>query len=190
MKKNRPKLYGMIRQHLSAESKDEIKGETDYEEWHKRKDPEKLWQAIEKTHKVDSISTVTEVIQLTACKAYQGMNQGPYETLVSFSERFHNTYKSNEDNGNEKVLPNVQAMDFFHVLEGNKYGNFKASMLNSWAAKACKPLLTVNEIYRLAGAWVKTMTGKNESGTASTFMTNIENAKKKGNGNKKTQKDL
>ena len=42
MKRNRPKLHGMIMQHLSAESKDGIKGETDYEEWHKRKYPEKL----------------------------------------------------------------------------------------------------------------------------------------------------
>ena len=40
-------------QHMSAESKDEEKGEADYDMCHKEKDPEKLWQAIEKPHKVD-----------------------------------------------------------------------------------------------------------------------------------------
>ena len=48
MNKIRPKLYGLIMQHMSAESRDEVKGELDYNIWNKEKDPEKLWQAIEK----------------------------------------------------------------------------------------------------------------------------------------------
>ncbi len=30
----------------------------DYEKWHKETDPEKLWQAIIKSHKVDCVSNV------------------------------------------------------------------------------------------------------------------------------------
>jgi hypothetical protein len=38
---------------------------------HKATDPEKLWQTIVKTHKVDSVSNVSQVKELTARKAYQ-----------------------------------------------------------------------------------------------------------------------
>jgi hypothetical protein len=56
-----PKLYGLIRQHMSLESKDKVAKEKDYDQWHVNTDPEKLWQAIEHTHKVDSSSNVDEV---------------------------------------------------------------------------------------------------------------------------------
>jgi hypothetical protein len=52
MKNDRPKFFGLIMQHLSAESKDKIRDSPDYEEWSVDTDPEKLWQAIEKAHKV------------------------------------------------------------------------------------------------------------------------------------------
>ena len=39
MIKNRPKLYGLMMQHLSVESKDIIKGEKDYDIWHGERDP-------------------------------------------------------------------------------------------------------------------------------------------------------
>jgi hypothetical protein len=68
---NRPKLYGLIRQHMSLESKDEVAKEPDYEKWHADTDPEKLWQAIERTHKIDSSSNVDEVKSMAARKAYQ-----------------------------------------------------------------------------------------------------------------------
>jgi hypothetical protein len=35
----RPKLYGLIRQHMSLESKDEVAKEKDYEQWHANTDP-------------------------------------------------------------------------------------------------------------------------------------------------------
>jgi hypothetical protein len=43
-------------QHLSAESKDEIRDSPGYDEWYADTNPEKLWQTIERTHKVDCIS--------------------------------------------------------------------------------------------------------------------------------------
>jgi hypothetical protein len=56
MKLDRPKLYGLILEHMSVESKDEVAQDADYETWHKATDPEKLWQTIVKTHKVDCVS--------------------------------------------------------------------------------------------------------------------------------------
>jgi hypothetical protein len=38
MKLNRPKLYGLILEHMSVESKDEVTQDADYETWHKATD--------------------------------------------------------------------------------------------------------------------------------------------------------
>ncbi len=48
------KLYGIICQHMSVESKDEGAQEPDYEVGSDATDPEKLWQAVVETHTVDS----------------------------------------------------------------------------------------------------------------------------------------
>ena len=58
-----------------------------------RKDPEKLWQAIIRTHKVDTLSNVDAVKDLEARKAYQNIKQGSFETLAQYSVRFRDTYK-------------------------------------------------------------------------------------------------
>jgi hypothetical protein len=123
---NRPKLYGMIRQHMSLESKDEVAKKKDYEHWHADTDPEKLWQAIERTHKVDSMSNVDEVKAMAARKAYQNIKQGSFETLAQYSERFRETYRAFQDSTSTDVSVEEadQAMDFFYDLDPVKYGIF------------------------------------------------------------------
>jgi hypothetical protein len=48
-------------------------------------------------------------------------------------------------------------------------------MINGWTTGAFKPLATVNEIYRVAGNWVKP-TSKLEGGTSATYVTIEEHA--------------
>jgi hypothetical protein len=58
MNRDRPnKLYGLIRQHMSIESRDKVPQQPDYVTWHRDKDPEKLWQAIVMRHMVDCVVT-------------------------------------------------------------------------------------------------------------------------------------
>ncbi len=56
MKLEKPKLYGLILKRRRVESKDEVAQDADYETWHNATNPEKLWQTIVKTHKVDCVS--------------------------------------------------------------------------------------------------------------------------------------
>jgi hypothetical protein len=180
MKLDRPKLYGLILEHMSVESKDEVAQDADYETWHKATDPEKLWQTIVKTHKVDCVSNVSQVKELTARKAYQQIKQGPFESLAQFSERFRETYRSYKNTSTSASPVNIeekeQAMDFFHALDAGRYGAFKTSMLNGWAAGAFDPPDTVNKIYRTAGSWVKPIP-RGEGGTAVSYVTLEEGAK-------------
>jgi hypothetical protein len=137
-----PKMYGFIMQHLSVESKDEIAREQDYEVWSKALDAEKLWLAIVKTHKVDCVSNVSKVKELTARKAYQGIRQGAYESLAQYSERFCNTLCGFEEIGTTAnpvgISEKEQAMDFFHGLDQGKYRAFKAEMMNGCNSKDLK----------------------------------------------------
>jgi hypothetical protein len=188
MVEDRPKLYGLIMQHMSVESRDEVAQDPDYVTWHAEKDPEKLWKAIVKKHKVDCVSNVTAVQELTARKAYQNVKQGAYETLAQYSERFREVYKGYKEAGTKTNLVNIseseQAMDFFHGLDSGRYGAFKTSMINGWSATAFDPPATVNEIYRVAVTWVKP-TSRIEGGTAASFVTIEEDAKQQAKKNNK-----
>jgi hypothetical protein len=178
MEEDRPKLYGLIMQHMSVESKDEIAQDEDYKEWHRNKDPEKLWQAIIRMHKVDTTSNVDAVKDLAARKAYQNIKQGSFKTLAQYSVRFQDTYKAYKATGTAECPVDVpeedQALDFFQ--DQGSYATFKTNMLNGWATKAFDPPETTNNIYRITGAWVKP-TVKIEGGTAATFMMIEEEAR-------------
>jgi hypothetical protein len=88
MKLEKPKLYGLILKHRRVESKDEVAQDADYETWHNATNPEKLWQTIVKTHKVDCVSHISQVKELTARKAYQMIKQGPFKSLAQYIEWF------------------------------------------------------------------------------------------------------
>jgi len=49
----RPKLFGLILRDMSLEGKDEVVQDPDYDVLSEATDPEKLWQVIVKTHKID-----------------------------------------------------------------------------------------------------------------------------------------
>jgi hypothetical protein len=68
-----------------------------------------------------------------------------------------------------------QAMDFFHGLDAGRYGIFKTNMMNGWTTGAFPPPATVNQIYQVAGNWVKP-TSRIEGGTSATYVTIEEHA--------------
>ena len=192
MEDDRPKLYGLIMKNMSVESKDEVAQEPNYDTWHSEKDPEKLWQAIIETHKVDCVSSVSAIKELAARKAYQNIKQGPFESLAQYSERFRDTYRGFKATGTATrpidVTEEEQALDFFHGLDPARYGSFKTNMLNGWATKAFDPPKTVNEIYRIAGSWVRPAP-RPDGGTASSYVTIEEEARSKGKIAKKAKEE-
>jgi hypothetical protein len=104
-------------------------------------------------HKVDCVSNISQGKELTARKAYQTIKQGPFESLVHYSKQFcetHQCYKNTLSATNPvNIEEKEQAMDFFHGLHQGKYGLFKTSMLNGWAAGAFDPRDTVNKIFKI-----------------------------------------
>ena len=95
-----PSYMGLL---WSTKCKDVIKTEAVYDTWHANKDPEKLMQVLEKTHKVDSVSAVSEIEELAARQHYYTIKRGPYKSLIQFRERFRATYKAFKDNGQGSI---------------------------------------------------------------------------------------
>jgi hypothetical protein len=131
-----PKLFGLILRHMSPESKDEVAQDPDYDVWSEATDPEKLWQAIVRTHKIDCVTSVDTVKELAARKAYQSIKQGPFETLAQYSERFRETYHAYKATKKDPIDNPIdvkeadQAMDFSHGLDDIKYVEFKQNVKN------------------------------------------------------------
>eukprot|EP00590_Aulacoseira_subarctica_P002948 CAMPEP_0172417988 /NCGR_PEP_ID=MMETSP1064-20121228/4486_1 /TAXON_ID=202472 /ORGANISM="Aulacoseira subarctica , Strain CCAP 1002/5" /LENGTH=202 /DNA_ID=CAMNT_0013156619 /DNA_START=129 /DNA_END=734 /DNA_ORIENTATION=+ len=84
LKKNSPKLYGLITQYLSEESLDEIKSQEKWEEIDEAADPVGLWQLVEETHKVNMISKVIAVMKLAARTTYNNTRQGGFESIIAY----------------------------------------------------------------------------------------------------------
>jgi len=82
MRMDRPNLNGLILEHMSVESQDEVAQEADYEVWHLATNPEKLWQATVKMHKVDCASNALQAKELTTKKASQNIKQGTFKSLA------------------------------------------------------------------------------------------------------------
>ncbi len=117
----------MIWQYLSQESKEEVKRSQDYEMIKNTRDVQSLWNTIEETHKVFTISRITDVIKKSARKWYQLMHQGPYESIITYKERFDIRLRAYQEQENAELLQPDIAMDFFNGLDNGRYAEFKKS---------------------------------------------------------------
>jgi len=148
MHADRPKLYALIMQYLSEESLDEIKRSDQFEDIEKKTDPLDLWK--------------------------QTIRQGPYESIISFKERFNSALKAYEDQDNPKMDDKDVAMDFFRSLDNARYGDFKIDTMNNMTSKAMEPPENLNAMYLLANQWLKPNTKPYPTGFATTFATTLD----------------
>lgn len=93
MRNERLKLYPLILQDLSDESLKEIKRPDKFEEIDKAIDPLGLWLLVEEMHKVNTISKVEAMTRLAARTTYQTMRQGPFDSIITYKERFNAALK-------------------------------------------------------------------------------------------------
>jgi len=155
MHADRPKLYALIMQYLSEESLDEIKRSDKFEDIEKKTDARDLWKLIEDTHKVNAISKVEVITKLAARNTYQTICQGPYESIISYKERFNSALKAYQDQDNPAMEEKDIAMDFFRSLDNARYGDFKIDTMNNLTSKAIEPPENLNAMYLLANQWLK-----------------------------------
>jgi hypothetical protein len=177
MKAKRAGLYGFIWRHLSLESHDKMKEATDFDTWDNEKDPEKLWQEIVCTHKVNTTSGVSAIKQRSARVTYLNCHQGGFESLVSYKERHVAAYKSYKDEGNPEIDEASRAMDFFDGLDRLKYGDFNNHIMNCIETGTLTPPKDLSTVYGWASNWKRTHNVKDRTSQAAAFVTTEEKDK-------------
>jgi len=174
MLNNRAKLYALIWQYLSQESIAEVKRHQDFEVIQANRDVQRLWKIIEETHKVFTISHIAAIIKKTTThKEYKLMHQGPYESIITYKERFDIALKAYQDQENADLDEPDVVMDFFDGLDNAIYADFKKSILNGMTTGSVTQPTTLNKMYLLANQWLKRM-GTTQSGLASMFVTKLD----------------
>jgi hypothetical protein len=116
-RRDKPKLYALILQHLSNESLDAVQKEVEWMEIEENVDPEGLWQLIELKHKVHSASEVEAIVKLAARTQLAMTRQGAFESIVAFKQRYTNALKAYKDQKNPELSKVDEAMDFFSKLD-------------------------------------------------------------------------
>ena len=181
-------MYGLITQYLSIESLDEIKRQVSYEKVDEEADPQGLWQLVEETHKVTSVSKVEAVVKLAARNEYRNTRQGTYESIITYKDRFKAALKAYTDQKNPDMDEKDIAMDFYNGLDNARYAIFKSETTNLLSSGAIKQPENLNAMYLLANQWVKPKTYA--PGLAATFATTKLDQQKssKNTNNKKSGK--
>ena len=59
----------------------------------------------------------------------QNMQQGAYESIISYKQHYTNALKAYHEQGNPTKDNVDQAMDFFHGLDNGRYTDFKVNYL-------------------------------------------------------------
>jgi hypothetical protein len=185
MKEKRAALYGFIWKHMSLKGRDKIKEENDFDTWSVEKDAEKLWKAIVATHKVNTTSGVTALKLRSAWVTYVNCQQGGFESVISYKERFIAAYKNYKDEGNPEKDEKARAMDFFDGLDRVRYVDFKNHILNCMDTGMLQPPKDVSTVHNWVANWRKTHHVRERLGTGAAFVT----TKDEGSG-KKGRKNL
>jgi hypothetical protein len=174
MEKDRPKLYALILLYISDKSLEEVKHSDDWDPIKQETDPAMLWDIIESTHKMNTISKVESAMKMAARTTYQQMRQGMYENIITYKDRFNNAFKTYIDQKNPALDDKDVTMDFFQGLDNARYSGFKTKILNGLASKAIKQPKNLNVMYLLSNEWVKPVTRGNATGFTSTFTTTLD----------------
>ncbi len=112
MEWDQPKFYALKLQYLSNVSLEETKRSDNWETIEQENSPVMLWDVIESTHKINTISKVESVTKMAARMAYQQMRQGTYESIITYKECFNNALKAFINQGNPSMGQKDIAKDF------------------------------------------------------------------------------
>ena len=102
------------------------------------------------------------------------MRQGPFESIITYKERFTAALKGYNDQDNPPMPDNDIGMDFFKGLDDNRYVTFKTDLTNQMTLNATAQPANLNAMYLLANQWLTTKTSTNRTGTATTFTTTCD----------------
>ena len=177
MEADKPMLFAFISSKLSLESDDEFKRHQDYTTIFTSKDQLAFWKALEQLHMVTTVSKNAAFVREQAQHDYMSCNQGEFESITKFKERFESKLKAYNASLDPtlKISDDRAAMTFLSKLHRTPYGQLYANKVNIINADATKVPKTVNEVYQEAKAYVIIATGTKPKGIPVSFATTADN---------------
>jgi hypothetical protein len=151
-----------------------MKKAVDFDTLDNEKNPEKLWQEIEHTHKVNTTSGVSAIKQRSARITYLNCRQGGSDSLISYKERHVVAYKSYHDEGNPEIDEKSRALDFFDGLDKTKYGDCVNHIMNSIETGTLAPPKDLSTVYSWASNWRRMHNVKDRVTQAAAFVATEE----------------
>ena len=130
MRDDRAPFYACIIEHLSRESLDEVKKDSEYDQFDHDKDPLALWLAIKRTHKIGSDSGVNIIKKSDARQKYANAKQGSYEGITAYKERFDYLVDAYVTAGNKELDAEDIATDYLRSLDDSRYKELKYNIEN------------------------------------------------------------
>jgi len=174
---DKPMVYSFIFSKLSLESESEVKRHPNYNTFYVTQDPLELWKALTQLHLTNTVSKNADFGLQQAENDYMTCNQGEFESITKFKERFNLKLKAY----NNALDPALQvsdiraAMAFLNKLHRTPYGQFYANKINIINTDATKVPANVNEVYVEAKAFITIVTTNKPNGTPVSFATTADN---------------
>ena len=153
VKNDKPKLYSLLLQYLSAESLAQVMKHPGFKVETDVNDPLKLWLAIKVTHRAGA-DAVNAIEQKTETRnALNDCKQGLEEQLHLFYKRWKNAYDAYKDAGNTELAEEDRASGFLSALNTSLYYAMKAELHNDAIRGIAMPK-TVADMYHHAARYV------------------------------------
>lgn len=170
MEEDRSKLYAYIISKLNRESMDKFKHHPHYNLVQESLSPLGLLIFLKEIHSLNTPSTNTLINKREAFQQYAATEQGAFETLYYYKEKFEFVYENYIEQGNEKKENEDIALDFLYRLDDNKYGIFVAEIINNIQKGSIAHPENINEIFIMANTRVVVSRGQMHKHSA-TFST-------------------
>lgn len=122
LESDKPKMWGEIEKHMSAESKAQVKLDASYNTLKAKHDVHKLWRLIKQVHRTQAGKINTEDASLDALTNYYTIKQKENETLIQYKERLIAAVERIRS-ADETKLPNDpdQARKFIKSLDPRRF---------------------------------------------------------------------
>lgn len=173
MENKRLQLFSVILGQLSTESKTRIRQLPKWTKVVETKDPLALWKLVVRVHGTGSKGQKS-LDYKNVRDTYNALRQGPTESLADYHLRFTRVLERFYTLKVDMPPEDIQAVDFIHGLDGNRYATFVAELEN-----ACNVFTTVTypttltAAYDMVSRYKVTKQSRTTSGTT-VFMTSAD----------------
>jgi hypothetical protein len=151
--KNKPAMFALIWSQISDDSEEAVRRHPTWNTFGPAAtNVLELWRVLRDTHTIAAVGVAT-IDSTKARKTYNGLLQGPSESLNDFKTRTETALRALASYGCQVPTPQEQANDFIDRLDHYRYAEFKAKIDNGIIIDGLDPPASLVEAYNKASSF-------------------------------------